>query len=394
MVHGAEGEGHAHEARELLEALRDLPHDALRGRGPRRGGGHHGGDGQVRRVVRRPRGQRLQQRRPLRAEGVAQVQDVQPRRLLLLRGRRRGGRGRRRCPSRRRLEERLEYGPVGGHVTEGRPWAQLLEPERGASRGLERRVPVGRGGERAQRARAGGGEAREEALEEVGRQLLVHVAVRRRQLVEHPHELLHALAVAGGHGAGALQQQLRGPPPGGAAAARGRRGGGGGARAGGRRGGAEVEVDIHLREREVCRLEQVAATTGGGAGRRGRGLLVRWRGRGRRRGRRLRGRGPARLEVAGRGRGGEVFIHVKAVVVAAFFLVRRRRRLVVVVVVVVVVAAAGASSSSSTAAAAAATAGGVVVVVAGGLAAAVVGVGVGVGVGVVVVGVVGGRGGA
>lgn len=346
VVHGAEAEGDAHEAGELLHPLADLPHHALHGGGRRGGGGGHvdGGDGEVRRVVGGACGERLEERRPLRAEGVAEVEDVEP--LWLRRWRRGGG-----------LEEGLEDGPVGGHVAEGGPRAELLELERDAAGGVEGGVPVRCRGQRPQRARPGRREPGEERLQEVGGQLLLHVPVRRRQLVEHPHELLHARAVPGRHGPRALHQQLARPPPASCATNNRRRRSGRrrDAPSGGRSRGREVEVEVR-RERELGWLEQRVPG-----------------GRGRRRGQRGRGRRLLLLPPVGtmvapkvsRGRRRrEVLIHVEllllvlvllmmlmmilvGVAAAAFFVVRlqvvRLLRLAIVVLLLRLPAGAGAA---------------------------------------------------
>jgi len=106
----------------------------------------------------------------------------------------------------------LEDGGVGGRVPEPVPRREVDEAGE-----LDGREPVhvqrgrldrGRHGRGDRLARAGPGRARDERAEERGREPLVGVPIRRRDVVEHPQDLLRERGVVGLDGVGAVHQQL------------------------------------------------------------------------------------------------------------------------------------------------------------------------------------------
>jgi hypothetical protein len=104
----------------------------------------------------------------------------------------------------------LEDGGVGGRVAEAVPWREV--DEAGELDGREAvHVERGRlggdgGGDRL--ARAGPGRARDERAEERRREALVGVPIGRRDVVEHPQDLLRERGVVGLDGVRAVHQQL------------------------------------------------------------------------------------------------------------------------------------------------------------------------------------------
>lgn len=98
----------------------------------------------------------------------------------------------------------LEDGAVGSHVAEGGPGANLLELEDELSGGIE-----GEGVGLEGVVRAGG--FAEEGVKEIGGELLIGVAVRGREFVEHPEEMVDSGGVVLGDGHRALHKKLRRP---------------------------------------------------------------------------------------------------------------------------------------------------------------------------------------
>ncbi|GER30979.1 pyridoxal-5'-phosphate-dependent enzyme family protein [Striga asiatica] len=187
VVDDIESERNPHESGEFLHPCPDLLHHLLHGGAgsPR----HHGGDPQVRSLVRAG-GDGLEQRRPLRAEGVADVNNVEF--GLAFQG--------------------LHDGAVAGHVAERGPRAHLLELEHRPPSRLEGTHLLGGGSQGLVSPLAGVRHSAEERLEEVGGELLLGVPVGRAELVEHPHQLLQPRGVSVGHGPGGLKEDVVGPP--------------------------------------------------------------------------------------------------------------------------------------------------------------------------------------
>jgi len=106
----------------------------------------------------------------------------------------------------------LEDGGVGGRVAEAVPWREV--DEAGELDGREAvhvergRLDGGGDGGGDGLAGAGPGRARDERAEEGRREALVGVPVGRRDVVEHPEDLLRQRGVVGLDGVGAVHQQL------------------------------------------------------------------------------------------------------------------------------------------------------------------------------------------
>ena len=134
---------------------------------------NHGGQAEK---IGRPLGtcrQRFEESRPLRAQRVGHVDDVDPRLAL----------------------ERLQDRAVARHVAERGPRARLLELEDGLAHGLEVVATLGCGAERRVGAGSAAREAAEEGVHEGPREALLVGAVRGGELVEKPEEVLRVARV-------------------------------------------------------------------------------------------------------------------------------------------------------------------------------------------------------